>query len=205
MTRRRVPLHARDETRARPRRRRRDTRTHTSDNTRCSPSEPPRKRPPSPSTRAPRRRVTPRGARARYHHHRRREGRSRLESRGVDRDASGRAREVERRGMGRMYFFTRGRVARGRRDATLAVARARSRSTSIGAAIDRDRSNPSSRARIHGARARRGIERGIERARLTNEIFSLKRTAPSSPRRLPSPPPPPPCSSPGPRTRKSSA
>ena len=81
---------------------------------------------------------------------------------------------------------------------------ARSRSTSIGAAIDRDRSIHR-RARASTARARRGIERGIERARLTNEIFSLKRTAPSSPRRLPSPPPPPPCSSPGPRTRKSSA
>ena len=83
-------------------------------------------------------------------------------------------------------------------------ARARSRSTSIGAAIDRDRSIHR-RARASTARARRGIERGIERARLTSEIFSLKRTAPSSPRRLPSPPPPPPCSSPGPRTRKSSA
>ena len=69
-----------------------------------------------------------------------------------------------------MYFFTRGRVARGRRDATLAVARARSRSTSIGAAIDRDRSIHR-RARASTARARRGIERGIERARLTSEIF----------------------------------
>ena len=86
---------------------------------------------------------------------------------GTPRDA--RARSKDEGWIG--SIFTRGRVARGRRDATLAVARARSRSTSIGAAIDRDRSNHR-RARASAARAsRRGIERGIERARLTNEIF----------------------------------
>ena len=126
----------------------------------------------------------------------------------VSRGGSGRlgtrARGRKTRDGSDVFFYARSRRAwASRRDAR---GRARAIAVDIDRGRDRSRSiHPSSRARIHRARARRGIARGIERARLTNEIFSLKRTAPSSPRRLPSPPPPPPCSSPGPRTRKSSA